>query len=198
VKLKPIYIYLSLFAIFVATVIFFTNDSKKNAPSDETRQMPNDEIHSKSNSGDQPSRSNVTKEAIENMNRLREAFEKNPDDTVKVREYADLLTVHQPEEALKLYTRIYNIDPKRIDILFQLTLVYFKKGDFDRSEEFNNRILSLQKNNMLAYYNTGAIAEAKGNRTKARLIWQEIASKHSREEIGRIAMESIKQLDRKK
>jgi len=197
-KLKPIYIYLSLFAIFVAAVIFFSKDTKKPESADQNRQMPNDEIHSKMNPGDAPSKSNVMKEALAKMNELKAAVEKNPNDTAKVKEYADLLTVHQPEEALKLYTRIYNIDPRRIDILFQLTLVYFNKGDYTKAEEFNNHILALQKNNLLAYYNTGAIAEAKGDRSKAKSIWQEIAVKHSKEEIGRVAMESIKELELKK
>ncbi len=197
-KIKPIYIYLSVFVIFIAAILFFSNDAKKSAAVNlnPNQQMPNDEVHSKLKTGDEPSKSNVMQEAINKLNALKAAVEKNPKDTSKVREYADMLTMsHKSDDAIKYYEQILGIDPKRIDVLLQLTYVYFNKGDLVKAENYTNTVLKINRNNIFALYNTGAIAQAKGDSKKARAAWQDLSKRYPNTEIGKLAVSSIQQLD---
>ncbi|MHB8906552.1 MAG: tetratricopeptide repeat protein [Melioribacteraceae bacterium] len=202
-KIKPIYIYLGVIIVFIAAVIFFsrtTKDSNTASAISPEAQMPNDDIHSKMKSqgnGDSPNKSNVMKEAVDKINNLKAAVEKNPNDTLKTREYADLLIAHKPDEAIKLYERIIKTDPKRTDILLQLTYVYFNQGNINKAEEYNSKVLSVDKNNLIAQYNIGGLAQAKGDEKKAIAIWQDLAKKYPQTEVGSIAGEVVKQLSQK-
>ncbi|MFA7229266.1 MAG: tetratricopeptide repeat protein [Melioribacteraceae bacterium] len=199
-KIKPIYIYLGVFIVFVAAVLFFSETTKKsNMPSkDPLAQMPDDDIHGKMRSqgnGDMPSKSNLMNDAVEKINKLKSDYEKNPNDTAKVLLYADVLIAHQPEEAVKLYNKILKIDPKRVDVLLQMTYVSFNMGDVAKAEEYNARVLSINPNNLIAKFNTGGLAQAKGDNTKARSIWTDLSSRYPNSEVGKIAGELVKQLD---
>ena len=197
-KIKPIYIYLSVFVIFVAAILFFSSGAKKSTAINlnQNQQMPNDEVHSKLKTGDEPSKSNVMQEAIEKLNVLKADVEKNPKDTSKVREYADMLTMsHKSDEAIQYYNQILKVDPKRIDVLLQLTYVYFNKGDLAKADDYTNKILKIDKNNLFGLYNTGDIAQAKGDSKKARATWQDLSKRYPNSEVGKLAARSIQQLD---
>jgi tetratricopeptide (TPR) repeat protein len=202
-KVKPIYIYLGVFVVFIAAVIFFSNTAKSSNTAkaiDPQAQMPDDDLHSKMKSqgnGDSPNKSNVMKEAVEKINNLKAAVEKNPNDTLKTREYADLLIAHKPDEAIKLYEKIIKVDPKRTDILLQMTFVYFNQGDLKKAEECNSKVLLVDKNNLIAKYNVGGLAQAKGDDKKAIAIWQDLAKNYPQTEVGRISGEVVKQLTQK-
>lgn len=202
-KVKPIYIYLGVLLIFVAAVVFFSRTTQKSnnasAIGPQT-EMPSDDLHSKMKSqgnGDVPSKSNVMQEAVAKIEALKNNAEKNPNDTLKVREYADVLVAHKPEEAIKLYERILNVDSKRIDILLQLTFVYFNQGNQQKAEEYNSKVLTIDNNNLIAKFNTGGLAQAKGDDKKAKSIWQDLAKKYPNTEVGHLAAQLIKQLDQK-
>jgi tetratricopeptide (TPR) repeat protein len=202
-KLKAIYIYLGVFIIFVAAVIFFsktTNDSNKAMEINPQAQMPDDDIHGKMKSqgnGDTPSKSNLMQDAVERINALKSEAEKSPNDTLKVREYADVLIAHKPEEAIKLYERILRIDSKRTDILLQLTFVYFNQGDMKKAEEFNSKVLTVDNNNLIAKFNIGGLAQAKGDERKAKSVWQDLANRYPQTEVGKLAAQLVQQLDQK-
>jgi tetratricopeptide (TPR) repeat protein len=202
-KVKPVFVYLGVFIVFIAAVIFFSNTTKNsNTPSaiNPQAKMPDDDIHGKMKSqgnGDSPNKSNVMKEAVDKINNLKAGVEKNPNDTLKAREYADVLIAHKPDEAIKLYERILKADPKRVDILLQLTFVYFNQGNIDKAEEYNSKVLMIDKNNLFAQYNLGGLAQARGNDKKAASIWQELAKKYPQTEIGRMAGEVAKQVGQK-
>jgi tetratricopeptide (TPR) repeat protein len=203
-KFKPIYIYLGVFLVFVLAIVFFSGVAKESNSAGtiaEGAQMPDDDIHGGMRSrgnGDMPSKDNVMKEATEKMNALKLEVEKNPNDTSKVREYADMMAVHNPEEAIKLYQRIIKIDPKRVDILLQLTFTYYNMGNLDKAVEFNDRVLSVDKNNLYAQYNLGGLAQAKGDNKKAIAIWKELAKKNPNTEVAHIAEQAAKQLEQVK
>lgn len=202
-KVKPIYIYLGVFIVFVAAVVFFskaTKDSNKATGINPQSQMPADDIHGKMKSqgnGGAPSKSNVMQDAIERVNKLKDDAEKYPNDTSKVRLYADVLIAHNPEEAIKLYERILKIDSKRTDILLQLTFVHFNQGDIKKAEEYNTRVLTIDNNNLIARFNVGGLAQAKGDDKKAKVIWQDLANKYPQSEVGKLASQIVKQLDQK-
>ncbi|MDF1611542.1 MAG: tetratricopeptide repeat protein [Stygiobacter sp.] len=201
-KLKPIYIYLTIFVVFIISIVLFSNSTKKSNLIDNQQmngQMPEDDVHKNLKSqgnGDAPSASNVMKEAIERMNKLKEEVNKNPNDTLKLREYADMLTLaHKPDEAIEYYSKILKFDPKRIDVLLQLTYVHFNKGDLDKALEYTNKALQVDKNNLIANYNLGAVLNAKGDKRQAILIWKNLAQKYPNTDVGHIAKESAKQLE---
>lgn len=202
-KVRPIYIYLGVFLVFVAAMVFFSRTTKNSNNASEINpqaQMPTDDTHSKMRSqgnGDVPSKSNVMQEAIEKINALKADVEKNPNDTAKVRQYADVQIAHKPEEAIKLYERILKIDSKRTDILLQLTFVYFNQGDVKKAEEYNSKVLTIDKNNLIAKFNTAGLAQAKGDEKKAKAIWQDLAKKYPQSEVGHLAAQLVKQLDQK-
>ena len=197
-KIKPIYIYLGVFVIFIAAVLFFSNATKNSKTAGENSQMPNDDVHkgmTQQGSGEMPSKSNVMKEVVEKMNALKTAVEKNPNDTLKVREYAEMVQAHDPGEAIRLYENILKVGPKRIDILLELTFLYFNKGDLKKAEEYNNKVLNIDKSHIIANYNLGGLAQAKGDIKTAKAIWSGIAKKYPNTQVGNMAGELAKQLD---
>lgn len=202
-KVKPIFIYLGVFLVFVAAVIFFSKSTQKSNSATEINQqaqMPNDDIHGKMKSqgnGDVPSKSNVMEDAVQKINTLKTAYEQNPNDTASVRNYADVLLAHKPDEAIKLYEKILRVNPKRTDILLQLTFVYFNQGDIKKADEYNSRVLTIDNNNLIAKFNVGGLAQAKGDEKKARAVWQDLSNKYPQTEVGKLAANIIKQLDQK-
>lgn len=197
-KIKPLYIYLTAFVVFGAAVIFFSSNAKKAGPLNphtSQGQMPNDDVHKGLNPTDAPSKSNVAPEAIAKMKTLKEEVDKNPKDTAKVREYADMVVFHKPDEALGYYEKILTVDPKRIDVLLQVTLISFNKGDFNKAEDYTNRILKIDPKNATAYYNLGAIAHAKGDPQKAKSIWEDVVKKYPNTDGAKVAASALTQMD---
>lgn len=197
-KVKPIYIYLVLFISFIIGLILFTNKSASNEGINLSQKMPADSIHNSiGGEGEMPSGSNVMEDVKKKLEELKLSYEKNPEDTLRVREYADLLKfAHQPEKAIELYEKIIKKDSKRIDILLELTFLYFNKGNLDKAEAITNDILRIDKNHQLGIYNSGAIAAAKGDKLKAKSIWQGLINKYPNTEIAFIAQQSILELEK--
>jgi len=200
-KVKPIYIYLGVFVVFVIALIYFSNKAKESVTSNTqiNPEMPEDDMHGKMNphnKDEMPSKSNVMKEAVERMNALKTEVDKKPNDTMKVREYADMLTfAHKMDEALVLYEKLLRIDPKRVDVLLQLTFIHFNKGDFVKAEDCTNKILQFDNNSLVAKYNLGAIYQAKGDSKRAKEIWQDLARRYPQTEVGKTAEQSLKQIE---
>ncbi len=194
-KLKPVYIYIIIFVAFIIGIILFSGAEKENNTT--SNNMPNDDIHKGMQSEeDTPSKGNVMESAVVKLEELKAAYEKNPNDTLKIREYADMLTMaHKPQEAIALYNKILSVDNKRIDVLLQLTFLHYNNGDLPLAEKTTNTILKIDSNNKLASYNLGAIEAAKGNKSKAKEIWESVIKKFPNTTVANIAEQSIKQLD---
>lgn len=194
-KIKPMYVYLILFFAFIIGIILFTN---KSSSVDMTQKIPDDDVHrNMGKEGEMPSGSNVNEDARKRLDELKLSYEKNPGDTLRIREYADMLKfAHQPEKAIELYETILKKDSKRIDILLELTSLYFNNGDFDKADAFTNDILKIENNNQIAVYNSGAIAAARGDKSKAKTIWQGLINKYPNTDIASIAKQSIMQIDK--
>lgn len=198
-KIKPLYIYLILFVAFIVGVIVFSNYSSISGSDKElSKQIPDDDIHSgMGGDGEMPSGSNVTSDARQRLEEYKAKFEENPNDTLNAREFADLLKMaHQQEKAIEIYEGILKKDSKRIDILLELTFLYFNLGDLNKADEYTNNILKINKDHQLGIYNSGAIAASKGENVKAKSIWQGLAKKYPNSEIGQIAEQSIIQLEK--
>ena len=197
-KIRSIHIYGLLALIVVVILVLTANESTESGLNTTVSgNMPKDEIHTdiNSNLNQSPGSSNVTSETMHKLDVLKKAVTENPDDTLKLREYADFLTMaHKPMEAIPHYEKILAIDDKRTDILFSLTFIYYNKGDMLRAEELTNKILRIDPNNQMAIYNTGAIQASRGNKSKAREIWTKLIEDFPGSETTQLAKNSLDRL----
>ncbi|MBA4317657.1 MAG: hypothetical protein C0412_04585, partial [Flavobacterium sp.] len=149
-KIKPLYIYLIGFALFIAIIIFFSVKQKEaKDPKDAVSgQAPNDDIH-KGMGGMGGQKMGAMSEAFKKKEAdMKAELDKNPNDTLKIREYAEfLMAAHKPMESLKYLEQIMSKDPKRVDILLAITFIYHVQKNYDKAEEATNRILAVDKNN---------------------------------------------------
>ncbi len=57
-----------------------------------------------------------------------------------------------------------------------LVFIYFNKKNYSNAEECLNKILFIDKSNLDARYNLGAIYATEGKRIKAKQIWSQIVN----------------------
>jgi cytochrome c-type biogenesis protein CcmH/NrfG len=202
-KFKISYIYILFVIAAVIVLIIVSNigntQSTSNNPTDQItgKQMPEDEIHKgiQSPASPPPSSQNVSESFKQELNSLKKAVDDDPGDTVALKKYADLLVAsHKPQESIKLYESILKRNPKRIDILFSLSFVYFNSSDFRKAEEITNKILHFDKKNIQAQYNLGAIAASNGNTEEARRIWNKLLNENPNSDLSSMISESLKKL----
>jgi len=199
-KFRTIYFYglIALIAIIVLIIVASQNSEEpKNISSKMNQNMPNDDVHKKLlNQGDnQPNKENVSAEYRERMANLRDAVEKNPEDTLALKNYADFLSAsHKMDDAITYYNKILQIDPKRTDIHFSLAVIYYNKQDFAKCENENNVVLKFDPKNQMALYNLGAVAATRGEVMKAKDFWNQVIEINPESETGKLAKESLTKL----
>jgi len=198
-KIKPLHIYFTAIIVFIAGVIIYTgSNTRKTAGKEISDKIPNEKIHngmSVPGKEEAPSKENVIEHAKLEMAFLKAELEKNPGDTVKMKEYAAMLGAgHQPKEAIRLYEKILTKDHKRVDILMQLTFLSFNQGDLSNAENYTNKILLINKDNPEANYNLGAIEATKGNKDRARLIWNNVLKRFPDNNVAKLARVSLHKL----
>lgn len=201
-KIKPLHIYLSLIAIVVLSIVFFssgekTNSGIENRPIVKKDKMPNDEVHQKNNSLDSqaPTKENVNNDIVSKMNILEKEFANGSTDTVKMLELANMLTAgHQIEKGLIYYNKILEIDSNREDILLQLAFVHSNLGEFSKAIDVTEKMLKNNPSNKIALYNLGALNATIGQKDLAKSIWQDIINKYPKSEFAEKAEQSIKKL----
>jgi len=201
-KFKPIYVYLIILVLAVSGLIIFTNTGTSPASSvisgeSSGNQMPSDSIHKnlQTTGSPAPSKDNVSESFKRELSSLQNAVEESPNDTLKLREYADLLAAaHKQNEAIPYYVRIIKKYPRRADIMFSMSVIYFNEGDFTNSELITRKILQYDKNNLQAQYNLGAIAASQGDSEKAKLMWNKIINENPPSELAGLVRESLNKL----
>ena len=200
-KFKPIYLY--GFIAFIAVVVLFivasqnTEEPTTNISSELNQNMPNDDVHKNlmKQGENQPSKENVSEEYRIKMAELKAEVEKNPDDTLALKKYADFLSAsHKMNDAITYYEKILKVDQKRADIRFGLAVIYFHKQDYAKCEDENNKVLSFDPKNQMALYNLGAVAATKGEINKAKDYWNQVININPKSETGKLAEESLKKL----
>jgi tetratricopeptide (TPR) repeat protein len=199
-KFKLAYLYGILVVVVIAVIIIATNkrEDKISAMEDiANKEMPQDDVH-KNIGKDNPmmhGQVKVNEEVKKKMEEMKAAVDANPNDTSKVREFADfLLAAHKPDEAIPYYEMVLKKYPKRNDIRFSLTFIYYNKGELDKAEEETNKILSYDKNNSMARYNLGAIEATRGNDEKARQIWNKLIQDDPKSETAELARNALTML----
>ena len=199
-KLKTIHIYSILLIGVIIVIIISSHQGKKitevsnNA---SNKEMPLDDVHKNFRKDNPHSQSDmkINEETKKKMQELKTAVESNPNDTLKMREYADfLLAAHKIDDAITFYEKILKKDSKRKDILFSLTYAFYNQGKLEKAEEITNRILSLDKNDSEARYNLGAILATKGEKEKAIEIWNKLIKDDPNSESAELAKNALTQL----
>jgi len=201
-KIKPLHIYLSLIVVVIVAIVFFSSVEKSSSTNEEKttlrkETMPNDEVHQNINSLDAqaPTKKNVNNDVVSKMNILEKEFVNGSTDTVKMLEYAGLLTAgHQIEKGIIYYNKILEIDPKRNDVLLQLTFVHSNLGEFSKAIGVTEKMLKNDPSNKIALYNMGALNATIGKRDLAKSIWQDIITKYPNSEFAEKSKESIQKL----
>jgi tetratricopeptide (TPR) repeat protein len=199
-KIKALYIYLGIIVIALVTIIFISNidEQEKNIAGDEVSQIPDDDIHQSFESNGQPSSTNVTPEFKSKMNELDSYIAENPSDTVKLREYAELLAAaHNEDKAVELYNKILKIDKNRIDVLTQLAILHFNKSDFIKANEYLTKILNIDPQNLQAKYNLGVVEARIGDIAAAKKQWEDLLKNHPNTKMSDMAKESLEKLAEK-
>lgn len=190
---------LPLFAIaLIAGVIIFSNSSnKKDETKNNSSQMPDDEIHKSMKDQMSGHGSDDVMENVKHMMmQMQKKIEANPEDTLSMREYADMLAMgHKPDEALKYYQMILKKDSRRVDILFGVTNAYYLQQDYVNAELTTKQILKIEPKNLQAMYNLGAIAAQKGDKERAKQIFKEIVDKFPGTEAAQLAKDGITRLN---
>ncbi len=203
-KYKILLMYIGIISA-VSIALYFSVDTNQleNIPkiSSSNAQMPQDEIHKNLNKNAlkvKPTKDNVSQSVVHNLEMMKKKLNENPSDTLTMRKYADLLTdSHKQNEALKYYEQILKTDPGRIDILFDLSYLHFNKFNYLKAEELTNEILKLDKNNLRAQYNLGAIYATRGFIKQAEKIWENLSKNYPNTQMASLANESLKKLNKK-
>jgi tetratricopeptide (TPR) repeat protein len=199
-KFKLVYLYIVLGLGVIVTLFILSENSNNNIPSNQGitgEQMPNDEVHKglQDPTKENPSKSNVTSEVYRKMEMLKKDVEANPRDTAKMKAYADFLAAaHKAADAVPYYEKIISVDSKRNDVLFSLALIYYNQQNLDKAEEYTNLILKNDESNTQAMYNLGAIAASKGEKERAREIWNKLVTDYPKDEVTQLAKSSLEKL----
>lgn len=200
-KFRLIYLYGALAVI--AITIFIVTSINENSNSVQTQtmmnneQMPDDDVHKQlMNQGtDSPGKQNVSEEYKKKLAELENSVNKNPSDTIALRQYADYLTAsHKMNEAIPYYNKILEINPRRSDIRFSLAIIYFNQQDFEKCKLENEKVLTFDPQNQMALYNLGAIAATQGRKDEAKEYWNKLISINSNSETASLAKESLSKL----
>jgi len=202
-KIRPVFLYLAIIVIAILVILYFSrienSEAEQSLPSNvemNNQEIPNDSVHAQFNQNGTPSSNNVSESFKTRMKNLKEYVDKNPNDTAKVKEYADLLfAAHNPVEAMEYYKAILKKDPKRTDIMMNLTLANFNENNISEAEKYTKRILKINPNNLEAIYNYGVIAVRNGNLELAKENWGRLARNYPNTEIGKAAESSLQKLN---
>lgn len=188
-KVKPLYLYAALVAIAIIVLIMLTpgTASKNSTPDDKAKNSVQQENENPAG---------LKESARQKSAELRQDYEQHPDDTLKARRYADFLSVHKPDQAVAIYDKILQKNSKRTDIRFTVALLYLNMEKFDKAEEYISSVLKYDKDNIMAKYNLGVAAALRGDKKRARNIWNDLISKNPGSEYAAMAKESLQSISK--
>jgi len=192
-----------IFVIIIAAIVFTSSNNKEELTAVSNPQgemgIPNDAVHQGMGgvNNDGPSKSNVREDFWAKMDKYKADLEANPNDTLAMRNYAQMLGMsHQTEQAIELYEKILAIDPNRMDILLAEGLAFYNDQNYQMAEVVTKRIIAKDDKNLEAKYNLGVIAAAQGKDVDAIKIWKELAEKYPNEEVGKLSSNALVQISK--
>jgi len=201
-KFRPIYIYgLILIVAIIGIAIISQNYDENHAPqsavsTDQETAIPNDVVHQgMTQNGGSPGAGNVMDKVKMKMKSFENDLKENPNDTTKIKEYADFLVMaHQVEKAVENYKKILKVDANRTDVLNSIVFSYYRISDFNNAWTYNQMLLKVDPVNLPGLYNLGAIRASEGATEEAKKYWKDLIAKYPNTEAGKLASENLKKL----
>lgn len=197
-KTKAIYIYSGAIIIIILAIFLISQQPEESGVQDEiaeNKEMPDDGVHNPHNGMDIPNAQNIRPDFMERFNELKGITESNPEDTASAREYASMLSqAHRKGQAIEMYLKILKQDPERTDLLMALAYEYYETQQLENAEDVTNRIIDLNPDNSQAQYNLGSIAIARGDTSRARLVWEKLINNYPDSEAADVATNSLSKL----
>jgi len=200
IKFSPLVFYSAFIMLAVAVMVIYFGVSRSDdaqVKNHGMNGMPDDNTHKNFKHPDMGAGEgmNIRPDILAKLNELKKSAEDSPNDTLRMRELADFyFESHKPEDALIYYNKILAKYPKRRDILYSITNIYYTQKELGKAEEVTKRILAIDKDDVTAQYNLGAIYAASGNKEEARRIWNEILKKYPQNPIKEIINGSMGQI----
>ncbi len=195
-KLSPKTLYplvVGILVISLVAIVLFSNKGKKEF---SNNSVENSEVSQGSGAqmknGVAPSKENLSPNYTSELTKYKSAFEKNPNDTLAIREYADFLAAsHKPIPAKELYNKILKLNPKRIDILYVLAAIAIDEKDFTSAYANLQKVHKYAPGNIEALFDLGGVSTELGKNDEAKKYFEEVISKNPGSEL---AVESAKML----
>ncbi|GMU90319.1 MAG: hypothetical protein AMXMBFR49_25240 [Chlorobiota bacterium] len=195
-KFNKMYVYILILVFAVAGVVIVATMSggKKEAPAlTEGAQPPADDMHSGLGDGTQPGAGNVKEDIKQKMADLEKAANENPNDTVKLLEYAEFMGMaHQTDKSIDGFLKYLKINPKNADVLIKVSSLYYQKQDFNNALTYINRALQIDPKNTESIYYLGMIEKSSGNAAKAKSTWEKLIKEYPGSQGAKLAEEEMK------
>ena len=189
--------YVYLIVVLAAAVLIVISGINTDSVPTVQNTLPDDEVHQGAPGlgKENPSKDNVSSEFLHQLEMYKKKIDENPEDTLSIRKYAELLSAgHKADEGIKYYEKIIAIDPGRIDVLTSVVYNYYTMRRMDKAAEYNEKILKIDPNNSDAIYNKGVIEATIGNTDAAKKIWEDLIKKAPDSKVAKMAKQNLETL----
>ena len=160
----------------VAILIIVSNSFFRNHSSDVgSSALVSKEFSSRSTSTDIPSKRNVNEAFALQVERLRLAVEKPPDNVFHLTMLARLLMDgHKAGDAIPYFEQAVRVQPKNDSLLLDLSVCYSIAKNYAAALSTTDRLLQHNAANLTALYNKGALLATLGKTADAGRVWKKI------------------------
>jgi cytochrome c-type biogenesis protein CcmH/NrfG len=199
-------LYLAIVGVLAAVIVIVvmtSGDSNKHQPT--TKMPPNHppiptDVPAKS-STETPSKENVSKELVHEIEGLKKLVKDNPNSASGIKSVLQLANLlfdsHKPEEAIQYYKTVLQREPKNIDARLDLSVCYYNLGRLDEAIAETKQILSLKPDHTGALYNMGALEATRGNTIEAAKWWNKVIALDANGVDAQRAKEALSKLSEK-
>jgi len=183
--------------VIILVIVLISNDANRNqrsakAPPDHPPIATG--VPTKNTTG-APSKENVSRELLHEIEGLKKLVKKNPNDVKSTLQLANLLfDSHKPEEAIQYYKIVLQREPQNIDARLDLSVCYYNLGKLGEAVVETRRILSYEPNHTGALYNMGALEATRGNKLEATKWWNKVIALDAKSVDAQRAKEALSKL----
>ncbi len=205
---KTLYMIIGAVLVIVVVIFILISDSDKTKTEEKSQLPPGhpsigemqssggDAVNGRMPAeGSAPNKTNVRKDFVHMIDKMREKVNKNSNDTTGVIEFAQVLyDSHQFKEASEMFERFLKASPKNTTVMLDLSVCYFNLGEMEHAAKVTSNIIKVDSKNTVAMYNLGAIHATQGNKDKAREVWEKLMKQFPQSEDASRAKESLTKL----
>jgi len=175
--------YLILFLVLIGALLVYSSGVLDTDPpvTISSQQADNNNPHS-----------GVDLQHLEQINSLKAAVDKDPNDQVSLLQLAHLYNDSGfKDNAIERYTQYLKMDPKNADVLVDMGVCYFETGKNKDAILAMESALKINPNHQIANLNLGIVNMTAGNKEKAIGYWNKAVEIDPTNEIGQKAKELL-------